>query len=399
MKLRGADTIDVNAPATVLSAIFLGTVGVIAFIVQPGLVEGFVTILKLPPTRADDLAGVEMLGVALATVLVSLIGERVSWRYLTAAALAVGAGADLASAVLAGSPALFAARFAAGLGHGAIISLSFTFVGLTAHPARNIALYLVALLSYGAIGLWALPTVLADLGFAAAFLFFAAVTALGAVTLGHLPHASSARQTAGPGAAALPLLPIVVVLCGVLSYNIAQGIAWANLGLIGTSLGIAEQPVANDLFISQVLAVGGALVAVVLAASPRQMLLIACGIAGGAASIGALTVLHSAAAFLAAVCGFNMLWNFVLPFILSAVGDLDPRGRMISWAVALQMIGLGLGPIISAGVVGQDGFRLVELVCVGFFLASLVLLLGPLAAANRSYHPAKSRILERDAGK
>jgi hypothetical protein len=383
MKLGPGSGVDMNAPMTVASAIFLGTVGVLAFIVQPGLVEGFVTALGLTDKQANDLAGIEMLGVALSTVLVSLMGERVSWRLLTALALGVAVAGNLASALLTASPALFAARFAAGLGHGAIISLSFTFVGLTAHPARNIAFYLVALLSYGAVGLWMLPALLGHIGFPPIFVFFAVVSALGFATLGFLPRSSSARQVAPEGARPFALVPGVVALAGVLAYNIAQGIAWANLGLIGAAMHIGDQMVADDLFLSQVLAVLGAILSVVLAGSPRPMVLISGGIIGGAASIVALIVSHTKLTFLVSVCGFNILWNFVLPFILSAVGNLDLRGRMISWAIALQMIGLGLGPILSAQMIQNGDFLNIEIACVGFFLASLGLLVAPLAQRNR----------------
>ncbi|MCG8443536.1 MAG: hypothetical protein MI723_17165, partial [Caulobacterales bacterium] len=57
---------DVNAAPTVASAIALGTVGVLSFIVQPGLVQGFVTQFGLSEAAANDLAFAEMAGVALA---------------------------------------------------------------------------------------------------------------------------------------------------------------------------------------------------------------------------------------------------------------------------------------------------------------------------------------------
>ena len=43
---------DVNSRGTITSAIILGTIGVLAFIVQPGLVQGFVVELGL--TEAAD---------------------------------------------------------------------------------------------------------------------------------------------------------------------------------------------------------------------------------------------------------------------------------------------------------------------------------------------------------
>jgi hypothetical protein len=384
---RDAGPHDVNSAGAVASAIFLGTVGVLSFIIQPGEVQGFVTTLGMSDARANDVVGVEMMGVALATILVALAGERIDWRRLTAAALCVGAAGDLASAFLTHDGAFAAARFVAGLGHGAIISLSFTFVGLTRRPDRNIALYLVALLGYGAIGLWALPTVLARFGFAPVFVVFAAVTALGLATIIRLPRSSRGREAISPTAAQLPLAWIAVALAGVLAYNLAQGIAWANLSLIGAAGHLADQRVADDLFLSQVLAVAGALLSVALAGRGGRGWIVAGGVIGGGAFIAPLIGPAGGAAFgtlfLVSVCGFNFMWNFVLPFILGSVGDFDLGGRVMGPAIAMQMIGLGLGPILSGQLVGPGGFLTVEIACVAGFAISLALLAGPMIVHAR----------------
>jgi predicted MFS family arabinose efflux permease len=375
--------VDVNSPSAVLSAIFLGTVGVLSFIIQPGIVQGLVSNLRLSDANANLVVGMEMMGVALATIIVAAIGERIDWRRITLAALVIGAAGDFSSAFLLHGPAFVAARMVAGFGHGAIISLSFTFVGLTVRTDRNIAFYLVALLSYGAVGLWVLPTVLTRWGFPALFVFFAVVTLLGLLTLGRLPSSSQGREQISPTAAQLHWGGISVALAGVLAYNLAQGIAWANLSLIGTAARISDQTVADDLFLSQIFAVAGALLSVVLAGRVPRGLLIGVGIVGGGASIALLMLGVTPVIFVAAVCGFNFLWNFVLPFILATVGDFDLRGRAISPSIALQMIGLGLGPILSGGLVGAGNFMSVEVVCVAFFGVSLLLLAGPMVAHGR----------------
>jgi hypothetical protein len=53
----------------------------------------------------------------------------------------------------------------------------------------------------------------------------------------------------------LPRALLVTALAGVLSYNLAQGIAWAVLFLIGIGAGLGEQSVTGALFLSQVLAI------------------------------------------------------------------------------------------------------------------------------------------------
>lgn len=369
---------DVDGRGAIWSAVALGTLGVLSFIIQPALVQGFVGHLGLTEQEALNLAGVEMLGVAAATVALALPGLTVDWRKLLTGALLLAALGNILSALLIHSSSIWAARLIAGLGHGAIISLSFSFVGLTRRVDRNLAIYLTALLTYGAIGIWLLPSFLDALGFSGLFGGFAALLLGGLITVNKVPRSVNERIAVPETARNLPPPLVFTALAGVLSYNLAQGIAWAVLFLIGIGAGIAEQPVADALFLSQILAIGGALGSVFLAGSVSRRAAIVSGILGGACCIALLLGEPSALLFLIAVCGFNILWNFVLPFILAAVSEMRTDGRMVGSAIAMQMLGLGLGPFIAGLLTDGSSYRLVELACIGFFLLSFVLLLLPL---------------------
>ena len=340
--------IDVNSKASVASAVMLGTLGVLSFIVQPALVQGFVTHLGLNEPQAVNLAGLEMLGVAIATVLLAIPRLVTDWRRALAVGLTLAITGNLASAAMAGSPYLWTARLAAGLGHGAIISLSFSFIGLTTRVERNVAIYLVSLLSYGAFGLWIMPPLLDGVGVSGLFVIFAILASL------------------------------AVALAGVLAYNIAQGIAWAILFLIGIDAGLGEADVGYALFISQIFAIVGALLSVFFAERFGRWGPIALGIFAGGACIALLLNRPEFNIFLLAVCGFNLLWNFVLPFILGAVGDFDTRGRMMGPAIAMQMIGLGGGPLLAAILISGGSYQTALLLCIGFFVASYILLTIPM---------------------
>lgn len=377
MATKRAREIDINGWPAVLSAIALGTIGVLSFIIQPGIVQGYVTHLGVSEQRAVDLVGLEMLGVSLATIAVALIGARVSWRVQIAVALVIAAAGDAASVLTTGSPLFGWVRLVAGLGEGAIISLSFTFVGITTRAERNVALYLALLLTYGAFGLWSLPRFLDSAGIGAMFGGFAVLSTLALVAVPFVPHGLADDAPPRASARQLPGLMLIVALAAVLAYNLAQGIAWAVLFLVGTSAGLAEQDVANALFLSQILAIGGALASVFLADRAPRDAAITVGILGGAASIALLLGTPGAVLFTAGVCGFNVLWNFVLPFILGRVGDFDESGRMMAFAVAMQMIGLGGGPLIAAPLIDGQSYRTVELVCIALFVLSFVLLRVP----------------------
>ena len=67
---------DVDSWAAIASAVILGTLGVLSFIIQPALVQGFVSHLGLTEPEALNLAGIEMLGVAAATIALALPGQQ-----------------------------------------------------------------------------------------------------------------------------------------------------------------------------------------------------------------------------------------------------------------------------------------------------------------------------------
>jgi MFS family permease len=194
----------------------------------------------------------------------------------------------------------------------------------------------------------------------------------------HMPAFVDSRSEPNADAVEMSVPYKSVALLGVLAYNIAQGIAWAYLFLIGTHAGIAEQHVANALTISQMIAIVGALTALMLGSRFGRSGPLLVGIAGGAASLVPLMGQVSLGAYTLAVCGFNYLWNMVLPYILASVASYDRRGMIVVYAVAAQMIGLGLGPAVGAYAVTGEGFdRTLEL-SFGLFVLSLALLIIPL---------------------
>lgn len=366
-----------SAPA-LISAILLGTVGVLSFIVQPGIVQGFVTELGRTESEAVNLAGIEMLGVAAAAVFLAFFSGRLQWRLIVAVGLILAAAGNLLSAALISSEDLILARFLAGLGHGTIISISFTLIGATSKPERNLAWYLVLLLTYGALALWSLPAFFAAFGIDVLFYAFGAVSLLSLPMAFLVCNAHPQTSEAGARARQLGKSLILLALAGVLAYNIAIGIAWGILALVGMAAGFGEQSVADALFVSQVVAIGGALASVFLAERMSSHLAIAIGIIGGALSIALLISEPNYQIFLIAVCSFNGLWNFALPFILAKVCDFETRGRMMSYAIALQTIGVAVGPLLAGALIGDGDYTSSQVLCIAMFIVSYALLLAPM---------------------
>lgn len=377
--------VNVNSRSAVLSAIILGTVGVLSFIVLPGLVQGFVTELGLSEADANGLAFAEMSGMALATVALIVINRFVNWRYLLGTGLLLAAIGNLISASMGTGSDLSAIRFITGLGEGVVVSLSFTFIGLTKRTDRNLALYLVLLLSYGAIGLWAMPSIIATFGLSAIFVAWAIISLVALITVSYIPSSSNDLVENSPQSAQLNWGLISVALFGCFVFNTAIGVAWANLFLIGMEVSPDEQSVANALLIAQFVAIPGALLAFLLAPRVPRWALLVFGILTAAATIAMLLGKPEYMMFLVAISAFNFIWNLVQPFILSAISDMDLKGRAMPFAIACQMVGLGFGPGIASKILGDGaGFESIKILTIKLLLVSLFIYVVPIWIHRRA---------------
>lgn len=388
---QDTNALSVDSWQTITSGIVLGTIGVLSFIVQPGLVQGFVTELGLSEAGANELAFSEMLGLALTTCLSIVMTRKLNWRWMLSVALVIAVIGNLTSLLLLKSHLLGFARFTAGLGEGVVISLSFTIIGLTKRTERNLALYLVLLLSYGALGLWLMPLAFDRIGLEGIFAIWAILTALSLVCVRYVPQSSQDHITPRETAATISATMRGLALLGVLLFNLAIGIAWANLFLIGMLIEPDEQKIANALLLCQFIAIGGAVIPVFLEQKLGVIVPIAVCILGSAAFMSLLLGNPDYLVFTIVVCVFNFLWNMGLPFILSSVGGMDLSGTMVTIAIAIQMTGLGFGPLVVAFVLGQQGtFREVEVLIVSLYLISII----PLFIAILAHH----RVLKTRGG-
>jgi MYXO-CTERM domain-containing protein len=83
------------------------------------------------------------------------------------------------------------------------------------------------------------------------------------------------------------------------------------------------------------------------------------------------------AALFCALCGsFGFVWLFLMPFQVRLALSADPAGRVAVLVPAVQLLGVAVGPLLASLLfVTDDDARPVPLVCAGFALAALGLLL------------------------
>ncbi len=382
--------IDFDARSTLWSVILIGVIGPEVFIVQPGFVQGLVEYLGFDDQGAGYTASAEMFGLAATTILMTFTAHRLNWQRVVFWSILIMFAANGLCAFTTDLNTFVVLRFIAGIGAGSLVSLSFAAVGLTKNPDRNFGFYIMWVLIYGAVVLLAMPAAYEISGMKGVLIFFALFPLIAIPFVHNLPL--TGESTAQVEVDAVNLSPPfkLMALLAMLAYFMAQGAVWAYLFLIGTAGGLSEQAVANGLTISQFSGIAGALLAALVAKKYGRSIPLAIGIMGGAACLYFLVGEMAFLIYALAVTIYNFLWNLTHPYLMAAMASFDRRGRVVVYAVAMQMVGLAIGPGLAATVISDNDYTNVNWLGAVLFVTSFLLILPPVLAqlnnANISSH-------------
>jgi predicted MFS family arabinose efflux permease len=372
-----------------VAAILVGVIGPEVFIVQPGFVQGLVENLGFDDRSAGYAASIEVWGITATTLLMTFFAHRFNWRKVIAVSLILVAVSNLLCIGVHDKTIFVLLRFLAGAGAGSLISLSFTTVGLTSNPDRNFGYLIMWVLSYGAVVLYLMPAAYAFSGMTGPLLFFAAFPLVALPFVSAFPTNENPTTAVEADAVDLPLVLKSLALAAMLAYFLAQGVAWAYLFLIGTAGGLSEQHVATALTLSQIAGVAGALLPAMIGSRFGRWRPLSVGILGGAVALMFLVGRFEYLPFTLWVCAYNFFWNMTHPYLLASMASFDRRGRVVVYAVAMQMSGLAIGPAVAASIIAPSHYDRVNWLAIAFFLVSWICILPPVLSQQRGARAAK----------
>lgn len=358
-------------------------IGMDTFIVQPGFVQGLVEKGGFGEKQAGYIAAAEMCGIALTTIAMVWLASRIRWRLLVVTALLMDTLGNVLCLQAESFDAFIAARFAVGMASGVLISVGYAVIGGTRDPDRNFGLLITWVLVYGAIGIFAMPSGFALLGLKGVLVTLGLFALAGLSAAPFLPDAVANKQSLVVQQGPASLVSIAMILGAVFCYFLAQGTVWAYLFLIGLAGGGGEQSVANGLTIAQLLGVAGAFTAAIWGPRIRHSTSLIVGITVGILPMFCFLGAKGALIYGAAVSIFNYAANYLTPLLMAVVARCDASGRLIVLAVALQMVGLAIGPALGAAAIAPGDFRPAVLISMGLCIGCLLLILPPCLRVQR----------------
>jgi predicted MFS family arabinose efflux permease len=378
--------VTVSHPWRLTAAILVSCIGAEVFIIQPGFVQGLVQSLGFDEQRAGYAASIEVWGITATTLLMTFFSHRFNWRSVTVVSLLIMAATNLGSVFAADQTLFLVLRFLCGAGAGSLISLGFTVVGLTDKPDRNFGYLIMWVLLYGAIGLYLMPAAFAWNGMRGVLIFLTLFPLTALPLVAAMPVSGETAAAVEADAVNLPVSLQWLALFAMLAYFVAQGVMWAYLFIIGVAGGLNEQQVASSLTLSQLAGVAGAFLAAMVGSRFGRWRPLSIGILGGALSLLFLMGHFQYAPFAVWVSVYNFFWNMTHPYLLGSMASFDRRGRVVVKAVAMQMIGLAIGPALAASVISEGRYTPVNWIAIALFIVSWLFILPPVLTQQRRSH-------------
>lgn len=369
--------IDINGMTLLLSVILLHLIGPQAIMVQPAFVEGMVSQLGFTASEAGYVAASENIGKAVQSVIMMVLITQVNWRtlyYVALTVLIIGNGICL---VIESPEHYRIVRFCTGLANGTIVPLSYVIVGLTARTERNFGFLMISLMIYGAAVFPSLPTLFSYVGLNGLIIIFAAFAVAGLPVVRNMPSQGEQPKEASSGGLTLSWGLRGSALAAMFAYFLATFVMWVFLSLIGQDAGLDEQKVANALTMTQFAGLAGALIAIVLGNRFGRALPLGLALVGSVVAISMIANVETAVGFTVGACLFNLLWNTTHPYLLAAQASFDRSGRQVSFATAMQMLGIAAGPTVGSAILDAGGTFEQIMVLAGVMMVVTLVLIQP----------------------
>ena len=378
-----------DKPTSVVAAIFLGCVGVLAIMAQPILTAALVGQMGMDPGRAGGVSAAEALGTALGPVAALFWMRRVKWRSAAIFALTVVLVGNLLSSLQTDFGALVALRLAVGfLGEGTAFALAVAIVSGTQQKDRNFAFMITAQVVLGVVMFLVLPWP-GDAAISGVMLPLAGFTLLAlGVAIAWLEQPAAAgvdHAAAGGGGSAQHAISALVVM---LVWCSGLGAVWAFVKLLGTAAGLEPTAVGQALGLTTALGTLGSLAASALSDRFGRLLPVSVALVVQAAMASLLHGQMDWLQFVAICATFQIFWNMTGPYLMGTVALSDTTGKVSVLIPTAQIGGFFLGPVIVSWFLTEGSFRAVNYVGAACILLALVLYIP--AASRLKGVPAKA---------
>lgn len=345
-----------DSPKAIAAGITMAVVGIAYFMASPVIVGALSEYSGFSEQQAGLLAAFEAGGSFVASILVSLLVNRLDRRRIAVLAILLAVVANLAMAVVDTFHATAVWRLLSGLGSGTLYALGLASLAASSQTSRNYSILLFVQVSFGMLEINLFGQLAQWAGMQGIYLFMASAFALCLLVLRYVPvsaGSSSAEQDDTATQQPLRLLPWLCLFAVFLFYS-GTSAFWTYIERIGDAAGLSKALVTGALTYTQVLSLAGCVLAGWLShrfgvSRPLIVSLICTALASYA-----LTFEISNLSYVISLAVFFLFWNAIDIYQLASLGDMDHGGRLVALVPAFQTAATAAGPALGATLLAMN---------------------------------------------
>jgi predicted MFS family arabinose efflux permease len=342
---------------SLLLAVYLTLVGYGVMVGIPVISTAWVELLGFTEAQVGRVAGADLGGLALGSLLASLVMARWNRRWLAFAGIVIAVLANGLCTQLVAYEQVLWLRVLAGVGSGVVTAVAVTTLGGSSKPARAYNIMLFAFAFSQAAEMQFLPMLPMN-GIYGVFIvtFLLPVPLLRWIPARPDPVPAGERGLAREDAAPQPpaILPWLCLAAIFFTY-VNIGTYWTYIELASLDAGIEAGWVGRLLVIVSLGSFLGCLVATLISDRFGLARPLLATLAVMASIVGILVPGIDYPNLLVSLALFNFLWIFIDVYQMGTVAVIDRRGVFAALMPGAQGLGQIVGPNLAATVLEQGG--------------------------------------------
>ncbi|MCP3675183.1 MAG: MFS transporter [Gammaproteobacteria bacterium] len=357
---------------------FVGTVGLTALVILPILVGSYIDYLGFAENAAGWISAINLSGIAVMTLIVSLKTKHWSLAKITGYGLVVMIISDFLSLYFHSLEIFSALRFMSGMGGGAAQAAVAAAIARLAHSDKGFGIYMAFQFLMPALGLFVFPSLLPDIGFNGmleiliGFEIFSLLMV--PVLMNYRCPVHTEQSQEGNFEVALILQkPAILSIIGLCIYGAANAAIWAYADRMGLDSGLSYEGTGTVLSISTAVAVLGAMLVIWLKDRWGHTRPLVLGITCQIIAMFVMIFEANPIGYTIGISLYSVAWAFTWPYFLSIQAALDDSGTVVVAGQFSNLVGNSMGPAMAAFFVGSGGHYIPAIwMACALFVASLL---------------------------
>lgn len=370
-----------DQPKAILAAVIISIVGNAVFIGMPMLVGSLADTLGFDAQQLGWLASADLMGIFVASIVASLLVNRVNRQLLVYVGITVAIIANFSSTIFHQFDNLFIIRIIAGLGEGMCYSVGVATLAGTHKTARNFSILLFVLVAVNAIELYTFPSISAKWGVDGIFLFFCAAFVMTYFFVRWLPRSNKEASAQDIDNAnhqtnkvVIPVWIPWLCLAAVACVYINVGAFWAFIERLGVDASLSDDFISNTLALGTLFTLSGCAIATWMGNKYGQSKPLIAAFALMTAILFLLAFNVTPVSYVIGATVFNFCWLFIDVFQLGTIANIDHSGKYAALVPGAQGFTQSVSPAAAGFILSQGyGYAGVMMLCAAGTISAMII--------------------------